>query len=177
TVSEAELAGSALLVTNTKKAALAVFNYCCSRMDTYHLSTYMCPAHRKTIINNLKDRLDKRQHSPVICVSTQLIEAGVDLDFGAVIRFLAGLDSIAQAAGRCNRNGIRDFGRVTVINPDHIVESLSKLYDIQSGKEKAETVLGEYKADPERFNYDILHPDLMNLFYNYYFRLIFLVIF
>ncbi len=169
TVSEAELAGSTLLVTNTKKAALAVYNYCCSRMDTYHLSTYMCPAHRKKVINNLKDRLDNRQHSPLICVSTQLIEAGVDLDFGAVIRFLAGLDSIAQAAGRCNRNGIRDSGRVTVINPDHIVESLSKLYDIQSGKEKAETVLDEYKADPERFNYDILHPDLMNLFYNYYF--------
>ncbi len=169
TISEAELSGSALLVTNTKKAALAVYDYCSSKMDTYHLSTYMCPAHRKKVINNLKDRLDNRQHSPFICVSTQLIEAGVDLDFGAVIRFLAGLDSIAQAAGRCNRNGIRDSGRVTIVNPDHVVESLSKLYDIQSGKEKAETVLDEYKAYPERFHHDILHPDLMSLFYSYYF--------
>ncbi|WP_052507609.1 CRISPR-associated endonuclease Cas3'' [Desulfonatronovibrio magnus] len=168
-VSEAEFSGSALLVTNTKKAALAVYDYCSSWMNTYHLSTYMCPAHRKTIINSLKESLDKGQHAPFICVSTQLIEAGVDLDFGAVIRFLAGLDSIAQAAGRCNRNGVRDSGRVTIINPNHLVESLSKLYDIQSGKEKAETVLDEYKTNPERFNHDILHPDLMSLFYSYYF--------
>jgi CRISPR-associated endonuclease/helicase Cas3 len=63
----------------------------------------MCPAHRLQSLEEIKDCLKKKQL--VICVSTQLIEAGIDIDFGSVIRCLAGLDSIAQAAGRCNRNG------------------------------------------------------------------------
>jgi len=104
----------------------------------------------------------------VICISTQLIEAGVDIDFGSVIRYLAGLDSIAQAAGRCNRNGARpEQGRVFIVNPKE--ENLEKLKDIKIGRDKAERVLEEFRDDPAQFDGDILGLKAMERYYHYYF--------
>lgn len=82
-----------------------------------HLSARMCGAHRATVIADIKDRLKVGESIRV--VSTQLVEAGVDLDFPVVYRAMAGLDSIAQAAGRCNREGklAPEKGRVVVFNP------------------------------------------------------------
>lgn len=80
---------------------------------TFHLSTTMCPAHRLHVIQLLKERLRRGRACRV--VSTSLIEAGVDIDFPVVYRAIAGLDSVAQAAGRCNREGRLDgLGRVVV---------------------------------------------------------------
>jgi CRISPR-associated endonuclease/helicase Cas3 len=89
---------------------------------TLHLSALMCGAHRKDVIAHIKERLkakrEGRDTRPLRVVSTQLVEAGVDIDFPVVYRALAGLDSIAQAAGRCNREGrMEGKGRVVVFVP------------------------------------------------------------
>lgn len=93
-----------LCIVNTRKAAQAIYG----RLDkdgTFHLSTFMCPAHRKRQLAEIRRRL--KDGRPCRVVSTSLIEAGVDVDFPVVFRELAGLDSVLQAAGRCNREGKR----------------------------------------------------------------------
>lgn len=82
---------------------------------TFHLSALMCGAHRSDKISEIKQRLKVKKSTRVI--STQLVEAGVDVDFPVVYRSLAGLDSIAQAAGRCNREGLLEKGDVLVFTP------------------------------------------------------------
>jgi len=162
-------AGSCLVVVNTKEFARALYRQCQGRTSAaiYHLSTNMCPAHRKEVLDKIKNRLSAEPPDPVLCFSTQLIEAGVDVDFGSVIRFAAGLDSIAQAAGRCNRNGRRPPGRVHVVNPRD--EHLDRLLDIRVGREKAERVLDDYEEDPERFGKNLIGPEAMTWYYQNYF--------
>jgi len=160
--------GSVLVIVNTKKSAIALFQQVrkIPKAKVYHLSTNMCPAHRLQYLQEIKDCLISEQ--PVICVSTQLIEAGVDIDFGSVIRYLAGLDSIAQAAGRCNRNGARaQRGRVFVVNP--LEDKLNKLTDIKIGRDKTERILEEFKTDSAQFEEDILGLKAMERYYQYYF--------
>jgi CRISPR-associated endonuclease/helicase Cas3 len=85
-----------------------------------HLSSAMCAEHRLTLIGEIRTRLDPRTPRPCRVISTQLIEAGVDVDFPEVWRALGPLDSIVQVAGRCNREGRRATGLVNVFQPaDH----------------------------------------------------------
>lgn len=161
-------AGSVLVIVNTRSAARSLYKLFPKQggVAIFHLSTNMCPAHRLDVLNAVRSRLDRCE--PVVCISTQLIEAGVDVDFGCVIRYLAGLDSIAQAAGRCNRNGrMSGLGKVYIVNPAN--ENLNRLKDIQIGVEKAERVLDEYKNNPTAFDRDLLAPKAMERYYQYYF--------
>jgi CRISPR-associated endonuclease/helicase Cas3 len=94
---------AALCVVNTRRAAREVFAVLKDDGDAFHLSTSMCPAHRLAVLDEVRRRL--RDGSPCFLVSTQLIEAGVDVDFPTVLRELAPLEAVVQAAGRCNREG------------------------------------------------------------------------
>lgn len=154
--------GNCLVIVNTKKWAQKLYEQCSYKVDEkclFHLSTNLCPAHRKKIFNTVKQRLD--DELPVLCISTQLIEAGVDVDFNSVIRFLAGLDSIAQAAGRCNRNGNLPTAQVFVVNPRE--EEIDMLPDIKTGRDKALRIFSE-KGDAE-----LLNPEAMTRYFSYYF--------
>lgn len=104
-----------LCILNSKKHARMIFE---KLEDTgaFHLSTRLCPAHRSDILQKIKKRL--KEGEPCRVVSTQLIEAGVDVDFPVVYRSSAGVDSIAQSAGRCNREGLREIGAVYVFKPE-----------------------------------------------------------
>lgn len=164
-------AESCLVIVNTKKAARALYRQCRARTNAFvaHLSTSMCPAHRKKILADIVRYLDPENsdHQPVICISTQLIEAGVDVDFSSVVRYMAGLDSIAQAAGRCNRHKRRDIGYVYVIDPAE--ENLSRLPDIAIGIQKTKRILDDYKADPAKFDKNLIGPKAMDWYYKNYF--------
>ncbi len=105
---------SALAIVNIRRHATEL--HALMPKGTLHLSASMCGAHRADVIRSIKERLKDR--TPTHVVSTQLVEAGVDLDFPVVYRALAGLDSIAQAAGRCNREGrLGALGEVVVFIP------------------------------------------------------------
>lgn len=102
----------ALCIVNTKKKAQKIYN--AMREDgVYHLSTSMYPKHRKRMLKQIKERL--REGKKCIVISTSLVEAGVDLDFYTVYRQLSGIDSIIQAAGRCNREGKRTIEESKVV--------------------------------------------------------------
>ena len=115
-----------LCIVNTRKAAQKVYNLL-PREGSFHLSTLMYPAHRKEVIGIIRQRLEDGLTCRV--VSTSLIEAGVDVDFPAVYRELAGLDSIAQAAGRCNREGKRsaDSSLVTYFQSENPIPALQRV--------------------------------------------------
>ncbi|WP_034854007.1 CRISPR-associated endonuclease Cas3'' [Inquilinus limosus] len=111
-----------LCIVNRRAHAQRLFAAIRDLPGAVHLSTLMCPRHRRQVLAGLRDRL--RQGQPVRLVATSLIEAGVDIDFPEVWRAAAGIDSIAQAAGRCAREGtLTDgegrprLGRVVVFEP------------------------------------------------------------
>ena len=156
---------SCLFIVNTKKWAQELYQYC-QRQNVpsealFHLSTHQCAAHRKAIFDTIKGRL--KNGKPVICISTQLIEAGVDISMACVIRALGGLDSIAQAAGRCNRHGEKKGkGQVWVLNLQE-QDFTRILPDIQAGKNHAERVFRDFAGQ------DILQPEAMKRYFEYYF--------
>ena len=156
---------SCLFIVNTKKWAQELYQYCQKQNvppeALFHLSTHQCAAHRKAIFDTIKARLKNKE--PVICISTQLIEAGVDISMACVIRALSGLDSIAQAAGRCNRHGEKEGkGQVWVLNLQE-QDFTRILPDIQAGKTHAERVFRDFAGQ------DILQPEAMKRYFEYYF--------
>lgn len=136
-VSRYQKGESTLVVMNTKSEARKVFDALPRTTLKYFLSTAMCPVHRLDVIDGMRTKLapDNSEKRPVICVSTQLIEAGVDISFDCAIRALAGFDSIIQVAGRCNRHGLSPIPReVILVRVADEDTSLAYLPDIQLGK-------------------------------------------
>lgn len=113
-----EASEQVLCIVNTRRHAKILFNQLQEGelKGLYHLSGRLCAKHRSDILIEIRGRL--QNGLPCRLISTQLIEAGVDVDFPLVLRAYAGLDSIAQAAGRCNREGRRESGIVRVFYPE-----------------------------------------------------------
>ncbi len=113
---------SFLAIVNTKRHAARLFKLLQENLEEaeglFHLSTYLCGKHRAERIETIKQRLKEGKSCRV--VSTQLIEAGVDIDFPVVYRAMTGIDSIAQAAGRCNREGKQKSATVWVFEPTEV---------------------------------------------------------
>lgn len=166
---EMESVNSLLVILNTKSAVRKLFEELDNkdgRYKLFHLSTSMCPAHRKDILSEIRKSLTNGER--VVCLSTQLIEAGVDISFECVIRSLAGLDSIAQAAGRCNRHGKDEIRNVYIIKSSD--ENLSHLKEISIGADQTKRILQEFQEQPEKLGNDLLSPEAMETYFRYYFH-------
>lgn len=145
-----------LCIVNTRRDCHDLFRL--MPEGTIHLSGLMCGQHRSEIIQSIKKRLDARE--PLRVVTTQLVEAGVDIDFPVVYRALAGLDSIAQAAGRCNREGkLGQDGRVVVFVPPRA----SPRGLLRKGEDKTRELLALDDFDPQSPEWFTKYFDL---FYN-----------
>lgn len=157
---------SLLLVCNTKNEAAVMFNLLCSKIKdvkAFHISAGMCTAHRKETIKEMQEALENKQQK-VLGVSTQVIEAGVDVSFARVIRLLAGMDNIVQATGRENRN--REFDGIA---PGYIVrlkgEFLKGLSEIEDAKNAAADLLVKYRNNPQIYDDDLMSAKAVNEYY------------
>jgi len=155
-----------LCIVNTRKHAKGLFEKI-NDPDAYHLSTLMCPAHRKAVIAQIRKKLKSGKACRVI--STQIMEAGIDLDFPIGLRALAGLDSIVQAAGRVNREQKLETGTLYVFEPNSKFVARIPAY-IKQTADIARIIMGQYE-DPisiEALNayykllYDIQNPSIFD---------------
>ena len=163
-----EESDSLLVVCNTKsEAAKLTRSLDAAGWNIFHLSASMCVQHRRDTIKALKQSLDGGKRT--LCISTQVIEAGVDISFQKVIRFMAGLDSVIQAAGRCNRNGEYDEPQtVYVVNITD--EKLGRLPEIQRGKTAMIALGAAYANAPEAFDNDMASWAAIKYYYRRYYQ-------
>ncbi|MCD7955484.1 MAG: CRISPR-associated helicase Cas3' [Lachnospiraceae bacterium] len=160
---------SLLIICNTKAEAKAIYREL-KVLETendyklFHLSTSMCQEHRDGRLKAINEALTDDKKGKIICVSTQMVEAGVDFSFETVIRVMAGLDNLIQAAGRCNRSG--DYGHICEV---HLIryreEKLTHLDDIKRAQDAMIDLLAEYKKHPEKYENDICGEESISYFY------------
>ena len=162
-----EKAQSLLVVCNKKSEAEELYSQW-SREDcaVFHLSASMCVEHRRDVLRRLRGALKEANGGgkKVVCVSTQLIEAGVDISFACVIRLCAGMDSIVQSAGRCNRNGeASGTSPVWIVRCEN--EKLVGLREIQRGKNATTALLYAYADQPEAFQNSLASEEAIRYYY------------
>jgi len=161
--SQIEQGKSTLVILNTRADARGVYEQCKTiDCEKAFLTTDLCPAHRSHVLKRIEKNLNPKTKRVTLCVSTQLIEAGVDVSFDCVIRAEAGMDSIIQAAGRCNRN--KEYSKLQMIFVVDVKgERLSRLPEIKEGKVVTKRVFREKQGE------NLLSNEAINLFYKYYF--------
>ncbi len=159
---------SILVICNKKQEAKYLFQYFeKTGWKKFHLSSAMCMDHRERVLADMYQNLEN--HRKIICFSTQVIEAGVDISFSTVVRFTAGLDSIVQAAGRCNRNGEQDKpAEVYVIQCKN--ESLKMLPSIGAARDATTELLEAYRREPGRFGSDLASDNAVRYYYRILYR-------
>lgn len=147
-----------MVVCNTKSEAKKLFEMlnAFGNVKVMHLSAGMCKAHRKTVIDRIKKELSDIQHSRTeerfILVTTQLVEAGVNFSFRAVIRLLAGNDNLVQSAGRCNRSNEYGCGDVYLVRLQGESASLRQLPDIKNAQEAMVETAHHFHSCSDVFN-------------------------
>ena len=155
---------NALIILNTKTAVRKLYDSVKTVFgadyEIIQLTTYMCAQHRLDTIDHIKKVL--RKNKKIICISTQLIEAGVDISFDTVFRSLSGLDNIIQAAGRCNRNGLSKINQKTYVI-QYLEEKVSMLEDVAAGQKSMLTRLDYYNGE------DLLLQKSIDSFYKQYY--------
>lgn len=160
---------SLLVVVNKIKTAKKLFDFLktdvkqnnLENIKLFLLTGEHCTEHRKDILDKLQKALDEGEQ--VLCVSTSLIEAGVDISFEAAVRNMTKLDSIVQTAGRVNRNGEQDIGYCYVINLDE--GSYAHMPEVRIGERWSNTIFNKV----EREKGDVLQPEIMKqYFFSYY---------
>lgn len=154
-----------LCVVNMKRHAWALLDELKVQgiSDIFHLSTSMCPAHREAVLKEVRRRLKPDANKPCLLVATQCVEAGVDLDFPVAFRAWGPLDSIAQVAGRCNRNGRMERGDLHLFLPPRDEHRPYPDGAYQQAADKAWSLLREYAA--ERREPDLDDPELYQRHY------------
>lgn len=167
-VHEAMREGSLLFICNLTKEARLLYQEAQETaaevgapLQIYHLSTKMCPAHRRECLARIRKALKGK--TPLLVLSTQLIEAGVDISFACVYRVLTGSASIAQAAGRCNRHGEKPYGRVKIVSIEQ--ENLAHLPDLAKGAQVTRDLLAlGREADT------LLEPEAIEEYFQTFYR-------
>ena len=154
---------SLLVVCNRKDEAEYLFGQLRGNAEVCcHLSASMCTDHRRNVLARLNAALASGRKC--LCVATQVIEAGVDISFQRVIRLAAGMDSVIQAAGRCNRHG-ESAGTATVYVVNCQGERLEKLREIKAAKEATLSLLDSFSRRPERFMSDLSSDGSIRTYY------------
>lgn len=163
------LYGQVLVIVNTKSCAEALYQSLKDKIEKnlFHLSTNMCAEHRSQILYEIRRKLDQGER--LVCISTQLVEAGVDVSFRCVVRSLAGLDNLIQAAGRCNRNGEWQRGHVHLVHLSPVIEDTSKIEDIKKAQNAMRQVLANYHKNPDSFDGRLDSEKAIACYYQYYF--------
>lgn len=148
---------SALCIVNTRREAAEIFDglqrMVADSESCFHLSTWMCGQHRRETLGRIAKRLKSGRSCRL--VSTQVVEAGVDLDFPVVYRAIAGFDSIAQAAGRCNREGSLNVGLVYIFDGESPSGFLRDA--AQAGQELADKYPDPVSPDAIRAYFELLY--------------------